>query len=179
MAVKEPLKATARLILRELEESDARDLYLLNSDPKVLRYTGDRPFLNQAAAAAFIRDYQHYSQNGFGRWAVTLADSGRFAGICGLNRDPLSNEVDLAFRIFPRYWARGIATEAAAAALALGFKKFELDTIISRAMRENLPSISILQKLGMRFREVSEDQDVFWLVYTISRSQYLRSVSGK
>lgn len=35
---------TKRLTLREFELSDAKSLYELNSNPEVIKYTGDPPF---------------------------------------------------------------------------------------------------------------------------------------
>jgi len=162
---------TQRLLLREFAAGDAEPLYLLNSDPEVLRYTGDEPFPDVHAAAEFIRNYTHYRDHGFGRWAVISRSSDEFMGFCGLRKGADGN-VDLGFRLFPGFWAKGIATEAAGAALSAGFNQFGLEEIIGRAMRENLPSISILQKLGMTFREIREEAGLIWLVYVITRRAF-------
>ena len=37
---------TERLFLREFIFSDAQKLFELNSDPEVIKYTGDSPFLS-------------------------------------------------------------------------------------------------------------------------------------
>ena len=170
----DPFKlSTDRLVLRKFCAQDAAALFELNSDAEVLRYTGDRPFPDVGAAADFIRDYSHYREHIFGRWAITDRDSGEFMGFCGLRCSEHTGEVDLGFRLFRRYWARGIATEAAHAALRAGFEQFQLGEITGRAMRENLPSITVLQKLGMRFRELSEEKELFWLVYAITAEEYM------
>ena len=95
-----------------------------------------------------------------------------FLGFCGLRRDNPTPEVDLGFRFFRRFWAKGFATEAARAALAAGFGQFGLNEIIGRTMRENLASTSVLKKLGMTFREVSEEGDLLWLIYVIDRATF-------
>ncbi len=164
--------STDRLVLRRFCAQDAAPLFELNSDAEVLRYTGDEPFPNVAAAADFIRGYSHYRDHSFGRWAVTGRESGAFMGFCGLRSSAHTGEVDLGFRLFRKYWARGIATEAARATLKAGFEQFKLGEITGRAMRENLPSITVLQKLGMRFRELSEEKELFWLVYAITAEEY-------
>ena len=163
---------TRRLHLRAFREQDAPDLYRLNSDPEVLRYTGDEPFPDIHAAVAFINTYSQYHQHGFGRWAVLDKHSGEFMGFCGLRRSGCNGEVDLGFRLFRRFWAQGIATEASMAALAAGFDHFKLKEIIGRSMRENLPSITILQKLGLKFREVAEENGLIWLIYAITAEEY-------
>lgn len=163
---------TDRLTLREFVPEDAEPLFRLNSDPEVLRYTGDRPFPDVSDALRYIESYDHYERHGFGRWAVLSRDDGKFIGFCGLQRDPESGAVDLAFRFFRRVWASGYATEASLACMQAGFRNFELNEIIGKALRENLPSISVLQKVGMRFRHMAEDEGVFWLVYGIQRDHF-------
>lgn len=166
------LAETRRIYLRELAPGDAASLYALNSDPDVMRYTGDSPFLSPAAAEAFLRDYDHYAVHGFGRWAVVLQDDDRFIGFSGLRKDERTGEVDLGFRFFTEFWAQGYATEAGRAALRLGFERFGLERIVGRSMRENLPSVTVLQKLGMEFCEVREEGGRLWLIYAIDRPNW-------
>ena len=58
-------------MLREFHISDAPALYELNSDPEVMRYTGDKPFSSIAEAESFVQNYDAYEKYGFGRWAGT------------------------------------------------------------------------------------------------------------
>lgn len=164
---------TDRLLLREFADVDARDLLALNADPTVIRYTGDDAFADYAAALAFVQSYDHYRRHGFGRWAVLIRHTGQFAGFCGLRKDGATGRVDLGFRFHRRFWSQGIATEAGRAALLVGFAGYKLPIIFGRAMRENLPSISVLQKLGMTFREVSEEDGSVWLVYAIRQHEFV------
>ncbi len=164
---------TPRLRLREFREDDATELYRLNTDPEVTRYTGDAPFVDVSAARRFIRNYDAYDKDGFGRWALERRSDGTFVGFCGLRRSDQTGEVDLGLRLFREYWSQGYATEAARAALEAGFRQFGLQTIIGRAMRENLPSITILQKLGMKYRDMVEDDGEFWLVYGVTAERFI------
>lgn len=164
---------TPRLRLRALRAGDAPDLYRLNSDPDVMRYTGDSPFSDPAAARTFLDRYDRYALDGFGRWAVEHRPDGEFMGFCGLHRHQATGAVDLAFRFFPRFWAAGYATEAARASLQVGFERFGLREIEGRAMRENLASITVLQKLGMKYRDMVEHEGEFWLVYAVDAQRFL------
>lgn len=174
-----PVVTTRRLYLREFEPGDAASLFALNSNPDVLRYTGDTSFLDMSAAENFLRDYDHYQKFGFGRWAVINKDQDRFIGFCGLRKDENTGDVDLGFRFFSDNWSRGYATEAGQAALRAGFDKFGLDRIIGRSMRENRPSIAVLRKLGMEFSEVREEAGLLWLIYAIERSDWKRITSSQ
>lgn len=163
---------TPRLRLREFRAEDAESLYALNADPDVMRYTGERGFENPASARHFLAQYR-YTPEHFGRWAVTHRESGEFMGFCGLKRPETGGQVDLGFRLFRRYWASGYATEAARACLQAGFEQFGLEEIMSRVMRENGPSISVLQKLGMTYREMVEADGEFWLIYAVGAERFL------
>lgn len=145
---------TPRLALRPFSLSDAEDMYALNADPEVVKYTGDDPFESIEAARKFINAYDAYKKYGYGRW--TLLFEGKYAGWCGLNFNPENKETDLGFRLLKKYWNLGIGTEAATACVDYGFKDLGVTKIIGRAMEENTGSIRILQKIGMSFEKEFE-----------------------
>ena len=141
---------TGRLILREFRTSDAGNLYLLNSDPDVIRYTGDPPFKNVSDAYSFLAQYNDYKIHGMGRWAVTLKKGDHFVGWCGLKVNE-QNLIDLGYRFFQEHWGKGYATESARACLIHGFHTLKCSEITGRAVIENKASIHVLKKLGMTY----------------------------
>ncbi len=141
---------TERLILRELGSKDARDFFELNNDPQVLRYTGDEPFNSLSEAEDFLKNYSHYSEHGFGRWAIIRKEDDEFLGWCGLKFNE-ENSVDIGFRIYQKYWGKGYATEAARKSLEIGFSQFGLKEIIGRTAKENVGSVRVLEKIGMKY----------------------------
>jgi [ribosomal protein S5]-alanine N-acetyltransferase len=141
---------TPRLLLRQFTSEDAADLYELNADPEVLRFTGDEAFDTIEEASNFIQNYTDYKENGFGRWAVKAKESGQFLGWCGLRRHS-DGMVDLGFRFHQKHWGRGYATEAAKACMKYGWNDLGLKQIIGRAAKANTASIRVLEKLGMNY----------------------------
>ena len=144
---------TSRLLLREMTTDDAENAYILNSDPEVLRYTGDDPFESVEEAREFLANYESYKKYGFGRWAVILKETGEYLGWCGLKYTPELDECDIGYRFMKKFWGCGYATEAAEACLELGFGKFGMKTIVGRAMPENGASVRILEKIGLTYLE--------------------------
>ena len=144
---------THRLYLREMTPDDAENAYILNSDPEVLRYTGDDPFENVEEARDFLSKYESYKKYGFGRWAVILKETGEYVGWCGLKYTPELDECDIGYRLMKKFWGFGYATEAAKACLELGFGKFGMKTIVGRAMPENGASVRVLEKIGLTYLE--------------------------
>lgn len=158
---------TERLYLREMNARDAEYAYLLNLDPDVIKYTGDRPFKSIGAAAIFLTDYDHYRKYGFGRWAVINKSGNEFLGWCGLKYTAEVDEYDIGFRFFKKYWAQGFATESAKACMDLGFNKFKMKVIVGRVMKENTGSIKVLEKLGLQFHKTFDFDGTEGLIYTI------------
>jgi [ribosomal protein S5]-alanine N-acetyltransferase len=145
---REPLKPlqSERLELREWKASDALWLYELNSNPKVIQFTGDTGFSSPLEALRLIQTYPNYQRDGFGRWIVVHKKDDRPIGWCGLKNNPWG--IDLGFRFFSEYWGNGIATEAAFSTLKWA-KAEGLSRIIGRTLSENKASIRVLEKVNM------------------------------
>jgi len=147
--------ATNRLILRELNENDAKDMYLLNADPEVIRYTGDDPFESVDAARIFLMNYSDYVRNGMGRWAVIEKENQRIIGWCGLKRHD-DGMVDLGYRFLKSAWGKGYATESSLGCLIYGFQTLQLPQIIARVDPANIASVRVIEKLGFSFWKTDE-----------------------
>lgn len=142
---------TPRLLMRKMLPEDAQACFDMNNDPEVVRYTGDGPFASLEEAREFLENYDPYSTEGFGRYAVLQKETGEFIGFCGLRMLKDEGYVDLGYRLVRREWGKGYACEAAEACLEEGFSKFHLPFIVGRVMKENTASIRVLEKLGMYF----------------------------
>lgn len=149
---------TDRLHIRLAKIEDAPLLFELNSDPEVVRYTGDVSFNNMSEVLEIIRQrmiagWEKYKMT---RMMVFLKD-GTFLGWCGLKYFPETNEVDLGYRFFKKHWGKGYATESSRVMLDYGFNTLKLNRIIAKAMPENVNSIKVMHKLGMTFRGYVHD----------------------
>ncbi|KIA92598.1 GNAT family acetyltransferase [Pedobacter kyungheensis] len=147
---------TERLILRELLPTDAAGMFEMDSDPEVHLYLGNKPFNTIEESEAnieFIR--RQYVTNGIGRWAVIEKASQNFVGWAGLKliTEPINNRVnyhDLGYRFSKKYWGKGYATESAMAARDYAFNVLKLSEIIGIADVNNLGSIHVLEKTGLK-----------------------------
>ncbi len=138
---------TSRLTLREFSINDADDLYQLNLNPEVIKYTGDPPFKSLAEAKQFVSDYNAYRKTGYGRWAVIEKSTNKFIGWCGLKYHP-EGYIDLGFRFFQETWGNGFATESSQVCIQYAKTKLNLQYLIGRVLPENRASIRVLEKLG-------------------------------
>jgi ribosomal-protein-alanine N-acetyltransferase len=144
---------TERLLLREYVEDDAQAFFELNSDPDVLRFVPDKPLLNVEQARQILIDHPiaDYRKYGFGRCACILKSTGEQIGFAGLKYLEELEMVDVAFRLKRAHWGLGLATEAARASVHFGFSNLGLKQIIGLAMPENVASIRVLEKTGLRY----------------------------
>lgn len=149
---------TPRLYLREFTLADVALLYNMHQDPAITRYTGDPlPWDSLAQTQKVLADIilPQY-KNGIGRWAVHIKQTDEFIGWCGLK--DVGHEIDLGYRYIQKYWGNGYATEAAQAVLNFGIQQ-QLPNIVGCADVENIASVKILEKIGLKFLKHYTDED--------------------
>jgi RimJ/RimL family protein N-acetyltransferase len=146
----EPL-LTERLLLRPFSSEDAKDIFELNGDSEVMKYTGDQPFGSIAEARKFILSYNHFEKWERGRFGVFLRENNAFIGWCGLKYHEDTGETDLGYRFKKAFWGKGYGTEAAGICIKDGFSRLHLQRIYAEAYSENKGSIKIMEKIGMNF----------------------------
>ncbi len=150
---------TERLILRELQQSDADAFFEMDSSVEVHKYLGNNPIKTIEHIYDVIANiHQQYLDNGIGRWATIEKSSGTFIGWSGLKfrRDEENNHInfyDVGYRLHPNYWSKGYATESCKAALEYGFKTLNSNKIIGTTNEENKASRRVLEKCGLKFVE--------------------------
>lgn len=171
---------TTRFYLREFEESDAEHIFALDSNPDVLKFIGT-PVLTDIKQAEQILAHilGQYDKYGIGRWCVIDKDSGAFLGWSGLKYETQVrsefNYYDVGYRLLPRYWGKGVATETAKAAIKFGFDQLDLETISGATEAEHHASIHVLKKCGLKENGtfLFEDAKCNW--FTITREEFLKS----
>jgi ribosomal-protein-alanine N-acetyltransferase len=146
---------TERLGLRELRLSDDGFILELLNEAAFLRFIGDKGIRTLDAAREYILKgpIDSYLRYGFGLYAVCLRD-GTPLGICGLvKRDGLA-DVDVGFAFLSRHCSNGYAVESAAAVLAHARQVLRLRRIVAITNPENLGSIAVLERIGLRFERM-------------------------
>lgn len=105
------------------------------------------------------------AERGWGLWAVEIKARGEFIGFVGLHIPsmtlPFSPCVEIGWRLARSYWGRGYATEAARAALQVGFERLALQEIVSFTVARNHRSCAVMERLYMvRDEETFDHPDV-------------------
>lgn len=124
----------------------------MHSDEQVMRNLPGR--LGAAESEAFAADCQEFLlAHGWGTWALEHRQAGAFVGLAGLAEVPqglhFAPGVQIRWRLARAFWGAGLATEAARAALDVGFEQLGLSRIHAFTAVRNTRSQALMQRLGM------------------------------
>src|ERR1700760_1929255 len=138
---------TARLNLTPVGGKDLADLRALKANPSVFAVM--RGGVRDAAQTAedLADDVAAWGRYGFGIW--TIREAGRFMGITGLQHRPDGRGVALRFALWPEAQGRGLAREAAFAALQFGHSRAGVRRVVAVARESNFGSRMVLGSIGM------------------------------
>ena len=148
---------TERLTLRELDaEGDAEFMVQVLNEPAFIKYVADRGVRTPADATRYRQENMlpSYTKYGFGFYVVELKETGEPIGICGLIKRDTLDDVDIGFSTLRDYWGRGYGYEAASALMEHGRRVHRLPRIVGITAPDNVPSMNLLEKLGLRFERM-------------------------
>lgn len=152
---------TPRLKLREWKPSDRDPFAVINTDPRVMQFL-PRPLTREESDALVDRISVHFTQHGFGLFALELLGVTPFAGFVGLSIPRFESTftpcVEIGWRLAADFWGRGYATEAARSVLQFGFEDLHLPEIVSFTVPANQRSRRVMEKLNMT-HDPAEDFD--------------------
>ncbi len=144
---------TERLILRRLEDNDLLPFLAYLQDPVIAKYqTWDT--YPEERAKEIIKEQFSLAPGIPGEaflFAVALNENERLVGhvvLTVLEKDHLQAEIGFTFA--RQYHGLGLAGEAAARVLDYAFKELKLHRVIAITDCENLSSVALLGRLGMR-----------------------------
>lgn len=159
---------TARLVLTPVGGGDLADLRAIKADPVVFAVMlgGVRNHLQTAEDLA--NDVVAWGRYGYGIWAIR--ETGRFVGLTGLEHRPDGRGVALRFALWPEAQGRGLAREAAFAALRFGHDRAALRHIVAVARESNFGSRMVLGGIGMREAGTFEQRGYTMILYESGES---------
>ena len=131
-------------------------LVRLNSDQETARWLWPEqlggPRTPAQARGLLEEKIAHWEDHGFGQWIWRERGSGDLIGRIGPQWTTWPGElvVEVGWSVAPEKQGRGFATEAGRAALRYGFEQAGAERIVAFTWTENLASLRVIEKLGMR-----------------------------
>jgi [ribosomal protein S5]-alanine N-acetyltransferase len=167
---------TARLIIRSMEPSDAKDLARLGNNPNIAKNLTDHfpsPYTLKKAKEWVKKNESSKSTN----YLITLDNT--LIGAIGLNIQTGERACvgEIGYWIGENYWGKGFATEALKALTSYAFKKFKLERIEAKTYTWNPASGHILEKAGykceglLRLSCLKKGKPVDEYIYSILRRE--------
>lgn len=153
---------TPRLLLKPVTWRDMEDMVRLKADGGAFGRMLGGVRSRQQAELEMADDIAFWACHRVG--IFTIHEQGRFVGMTGIHDRPDGRGFALRFALFPWASGRGIAREAASAALNFAHDA-GINKVIAVAAESNVASRTILGGIGMRVEEKFERDGQTMLVY--------------
>jgi len=147
---------TERITLVPLADEHLEWEVELDSDPEVMRYLSGRASTREEVVATHARRMAAAQKvDGLGFWVGLVEDE--FVGwwilqpAHGPDQPDDPGVADLGFRLRPRHWRKGLASEGARELVRYGFDEVGLDRIIAQTMTVNAASRAVMERIGLNF----------------------------
>ena len=148
---------TARLLLRRPVPQDEADAVALHVDPRTtVHELSPVPMTRAYAARTFHEISQHWRWHGFGVWTAALAEAPeQLIGFTGVSHRVVRGRpaLNLYYRFHPDVWGRGLATEAATAAVKLAEQHLPGVPVVAYTSPENHASRRTALAAGLQRHE--------------------------
>ena len=156
---------TERIKLRAIDSTDARNLYELNADPRVMEFLlPEYDTLEEAGAILpkVVARNERYG-NQLGLFAAIEKGSEEFIGTFILRPDRHAPDdtknLEIGYRLKQGWWGKGFGTEGSLALVERAIGQFGARRIYATAMPGNRASIRIMEKIGLRFEKAYTETD--------------------
>ena len=144
---------TKRLVFRDVSTDDLINIHHLHSLPETDEF-------NTLGIPASIQDTEIIisdwlaAQNAKPQtsyiFCLDLAGTKEFIGLIALNiGKPKYQSAEVWYKINPKYWGKGYATEALTMLLDFSFNALKLHRIEAGCAVDNIGSVKVLEKVGM------------------------------
>jgi ribosomal-protein-alanine N-acetyltransferase len=142
---------TDRLLLREFRMQDHPAIHSYASDKQVTLHTswGPNDFdTTGTVLQQWLSDQEHWPRRSI-PLGIELRSEGALIGSTGFSSIEGGTGI-FGFVLHRHYWDSGIATEACQALVRFGFEELALHRVVAECFVEQVVSMRIFEKLGMR-----------------------------
>ena len=143
-----PIIETERLVLREVVDADAHEIFILRTDPRVIKYLDRAPATSMEEVHQFIHTIKDAQTKNTGIcWAIALKDNPQLIGTIAIWKIDIDHHRgEIGYTLQADYHGRGIMHEALKAALDYGFYTMNLHSVEANVNPNNASSIKLLER---------------------------------
>ncbi|MFR9216888.1 MAG: GNAT family N-acetyltransferase [Ruthenibacterium sp.] len=165
---------TECLLLREMKQSDFKDLAEILQNPEVM-YAYEHAFSKNDVQIWLDRQVERYKKYDFGLWAIILKSTNEMIGQAGLTIQPYkdSEVLEIGYLLKREFWHYGYSREAACGCKKYAFEQLKKDKVYSIIKADNLSSIKVAESIGMNKEDEFVTQyyngDMLHFLYSVHR----------
>lgn len=143
-----PTLSTERLILREITEEDAEDVFFLRSDQQLLQYLDRDPPKSLDDAVKWIQMIEDgVRKNEFIAWGIAPKGEKKLIGTISFwNIKKEHYRAEIGYVLHPAHQGKGVMQEAMTKVLDYGFREMKIHSVEANVNPNNLASIKILER---------------------------------
>ncbi len=145
-----PVLETERLVLKEITDANAHDLFVMRSSPQVMQYI-DRPLAKKLSDVQKLIDIikDLLSKNEGITWAITLKGNNQMIGTIGFWRIQKEHyRAEIGYLLHHHYQGKGIMQEAMSIGVDYAFNMLKIHSIEANINPDNIASTKLLEKCG-------------------------------
>lgn len=142
---------TERLILREMNQDDFKDLAEILQNPRVM-YAYEHDFTAEDVRDWLDRQIERYRKYGFGLWAAISKETKEMIGQAGLSMQPYKNTeiLEIGYLLKEKFWHFGYAGEAARGCRDYAFECLNHEKVYAIIKADNAASVKVAESMGMK-----------------------------
>lgn len=161
---------TERLIIEPLSEKDGYFMFELLNTEDWIKYIGNRNIHSETEATTYIKNVNQVNEKSSSSiWTVKLKETNAAIGIATFTKREYLDFHDIGFALLPVFYNKGYAYEATKAVLATLAEHNLTKTIFAMTLAENIASIKLLERLGLAFERIVEQNNEKLLLYSASK----------
>lgn len=162
---------TDRLIITEMQESDAPWVLQMMNEPIYIQNIADRKIDTEEKARDYIvSKYCKYYDLGLGNFTIRLRHMDFPIGGVGIFKREHTDDIDIGYSILSDYHGQGYATEATRAMMTYAKEYLGFDSLVATTSEENKGSQRVLEKLGFTFNKKVTWEDGSELIQFINKN---------
>ncbi len=162
---------TDRLLIEPLTIEDADFIFELVNTEDWLKFIGDRNIKSKANAFTYIQKILRNKDIFY--WIVKLKGDEDSVGIITFIKREYLDYHDIGFALLPKFFKKGYAHEATINILKYVVQEYKLSNILAISSPENVSSLKLLNKIGLRFQKEIEIEHKSLHIYGASTDKLI------
>ncbi len=158
MALKVKTIQTDRLLFRGIDETDAKEIVLWRSDPKVYQYFKSPHKITLEEHLNWYNNSYLHNDNRYD-WICVEKESLKKIGVFGLTKQ--NDIAEISYLLSSEAQHKGFASEGIIRLVRHAAETWDIKMVIAEIHINNLPSIAVVQKLGFCMISESEDFSIY------------------